>query len=35
MTEIGADTFLNVMKFGGKKVAITEKITGGFMISVS
>jgi len=33
MTEIGADTFLNVMKFGGKKVAITEKITGGFMIS--
>merc|ERR1711902_432825 len=22
-----------VMKFGGKKIAITEKVTGGFMIS--
>merc|ERR1711970_1142774 len=32
-TEIGPDTYLNVMKFGGKKIAITEKITGGFMIS--
>merc|ERR1712212_1248354 len=32
-TEIGPDTYLNVMKLGGKKVAITEKITGGFMIS--
>jgi len=33
MTELSGDTFLNVMKFGGKKIAITEKVTGGFMIS--
>jgi len=33
MTETGPDTSLNVMKFGGKKIAITEKVTGGFIIN--
>merc|ERR1719420_684045 len=33
MTELSGDTYLNVMKFGGKKIAITGKVTGGFMIS--
>ena len=29
------DTVLNVWRFGGKTVSITEKISGGFMMSVS
>ena len=34
MTELD-DTILNVMKFGGKTIRITEKISGDFMVSVS
>lgn len=29
------DTVLNVWRFGGKTVSITEKISGDFMVSVS
>ena len=34
MTELN-DTIINVMKFGGKTMRITEKISGDFMVSVS
>jgi len=33
MTDLGGDCFLSVMKMGGKKISINEKVTGGFMIS--
>ena len=34
MTEFH-DTILNVLRFGGKTVSITEKISGNFIVSVS
>ena len=34
MTELD-DTIINVVKFGGKTIRITEKISGDFMVSVS